>query len=151
MHGIQPPDATLCRAHRLTSGPATRCPDVRAARVWASRTRISGTRWSWVLILMSLRCALASHKHHLCSCHTMTRALHGLTRCTVQATSDSSAVLLQLPHMSVEVLRKIVRKRIRTLPDLLQLSSQELDELLTSSGERPVQRLSTEGLRGSLT
>ena len=74
---------------------------------------------------------------------SVTRALHGLTRCTVQATSDSSAVLLQLPHMSVEVLRKIVRKRIRTLPDLLQLSSQELDELLTSSGEPPVQRLST--------
>ena len=64
----------------------------------------------------------------------MTRTSCEVTWCTVQATSDSSAVLLQLPHLSVEVLRKIVRKRIRTLPDLLQMSPQELDELLTSSG-----------------
>ena len=51
-----------------------------------------------------------------------------------QASSDSSAVLLQLPHMSTEVLRKLVRKRVRTLPDLLQLSTPDLEELLTSNG-----------------
>ena len=52
----------------------------------------------------------------------------------VQAGQDSSAVLLQLPHMTAEVLRKMVRKRMRTLADLLLLSPPELEELLTSSG-----------------
>ena len=51
-----------------------------------------------------------------------------------QAGSDSSAAVLQLPHMTGDVLRKLGRRKARALGDLLNLPPDELLDTLTCSG-----------------
>lgn len=51
--------------------------------------------------------------------------------------SDGVGVLLQLPHFSADVLRKLARKKIKVLHDLLILSADDRREVLQSAGLQP--------------
>ena len=48
--------------------------------------------------------------------------------------SGGEAVLAQLPHVDVDVLKKLARKRVRSLGDLQGLTTSQRNELLVSAG-----------------
>lgn len=52
---------------------------------------------------------------------------------------EGSVPLLQLPHMDVEVLRKLTRKKLRSLPELQQADPLERHEALLQAGLTPGQ------------
>ena len=54
---------------------------------------------------------------------------------TVQVGQDSQAPMLQLPHMDMDIIKKLGRKRVRSLGELLILESEERLTLLKSCGE----------------
>ena len=78
---------------------------------------------------VSFRCALQARPGIAARCQPL------LTACAVQAGADSSATVLQLPHMTGDIMRKLGRKKARTLADMLALSPEELHEALITSGE----------------
>lgn len=70
-----------------------------------------------------------------------------LMQCTVQAvplaakkavsvgkSMETPAALLQLPHFDSEVLRQLTRKKIKVLPELQQMESEERQQLLKGCG-----------------
>lgn len=52
---------------------------------------------------------------------------------------EGPAPLLQLPHMDAEVLRKLTRKKLRSLPELQQADPLERHESLLLAGLTPGQ------------
>ena len=51
-----------------------------------------------------------------------------------KGTVEGTAPLLQLPHMDGEVVRKLMRKKVRGLPELQALPVGERQEVLTFAG-----------------
>lgn len=47
---------------------------------------------------------------------------------------EGTAPLLQLPHMDGEVARKLMRKKVRGLPELQALPAAERQDVLTFAG-----------------
>ena len=52
----------------------------------------------------------------------------------LQAGTDSQAPMLQLPHVTMETVKRLSRKKVRGLSHLVEMSAQERLEALTSSG-----------------
>lgn len=52
----------------------------------------------------------------------------------LQAGADSQAPMLQLPYMTMDVIKRLTRKKIRGLSDLLLLPADERIVTLTASG-----------------
>lgn len=52
-----------------------------------------------------------------------------------QAGTDSQAPMLQLPHMDMDVIKKLGRKRVRGLGELLDLPEDERLSVLESTGD----------------
>ena len=51
--------------------------------------------------------------------------------------SADSGVLLQLPHFDYDVVKRMGRKRVRTLAELATMDAEERLDLFVSSGVRP--------------